>query len=356
MTERVLWLLSLILSIVLSILLIPFLGAMELWARISHQRPWYQEHRSNWGRFIERLGSFPLLVSRGDRRAAPNSGLHELNLLGLRDRDYERAPSSDTFRILIIGDSFTEGDGVDDSESTLPKQLEALLNARQPLPGFSTYEVINSGLRGSLTFQWVDRLLLNIEWYDPNVVIAVFFTRDGTQLTSMGHFFQPIRQRITAMSGALNQRFALLRRARQEEILEQLARSQVNLMRAAYLGAQQSIIEWQNAKCNLVQMRDICSERGVQFVLANFPTLYQLDDLHPFQEIYDVIDEFATQNEIAYVDLFPFFKGADASSLWVSTNDQHPNALGHQIAARALFAYLSGSIFKQLDTTRRSAL
>lgn len=66
---------------------------------------------------------------------------YQINSIGLRDREYgEKGP--DTFRILMLGDSFTEGDGVESNE-TFSKVLEARLNSEQrPLH----YEVVNAGV------------------------------------------------------------------------------------------------------------------------------------------------------------------------------------------------------------------
>ncbi|HTR98218.1 MAG TPA: hypothetical protein VML00_00630, partial [Bacteroidota bacterium] len=66
---------------------------------------------------------------------------YSINSLGLRDREIgPRAPG--TIRILMVGDSFTEGDGVE-AEETFSKRLEAMLN---PAGGPRRAEVINAGV------------------------------------------------------------------------------------------------------------------------------------------------------------------------------------------------------------------
>jgi len=62
------------------------------------------------------------------------------NSLGLRDREYRGPKPPGTFRILMLGDSFTEGGGLL-LEDTVAKRVERALDGR----GCGAYEVINAG-------------------------------------------------------------------------------------------------------------------------------------------------------------------------------------------------------------------
>jgi hypothetical protein len=62
------------------------------------------------------------------------------NSLGLRDREYASPKPSATFRILMLGDSYTEGGGLQ-LEQTVAKRVETALGAR----GCGAYEVVNAG-------------------------------------------------------------------------------------------------------------------------------------------------------------------------------------------------------------------
>ena len=66
------------------------------------------------------------------------------NSNGLRDRNFEYYKSEDVFRILVLGDSFTFGYGVEE-DCTYPKLLEKKLRKEFPT---SEIEVINSGITG----------------------------------------------------------------------------------------------------------------------------------------------------------------------------------------------------------------
>ena len=53
-----------------------------------------------------------------------------LNSLGYRDFEYSLERPNNTFRILVLGDSMTFGQGINKTSDTYPKQLEVLLNKK----------------------------------------------------------------------------------------------------------------------------------------------------------------------------------------------------------------------------------
>ena len=93
-----------------------------------------------------------------------------INDHGLRDRDVPYARTA-AFRILVLGDSFTEGMQVDE-DATFPKRLEATLAAGGQ-PGL---EVINAGMSAWATDNEL-LFFLDEGWkYRPDVVLLAFDT------------------------------------------------------------------------------------------------------------------------------------------------------------------------------------
>lgn len=99
----------------------------------------------------------------------------KINSKGLRDEETPYEKPEGVFRILVIGDSFTEGLQVEQSE-TFPEQLEDILNETAPIP----VEVINAGVSRYGT----DNALLFLEneglKYQPDLVIYAAYTNDLT--------------------------------------------------------------------------------------------------------------------------------------------------------------------------------
>jgi ABC-type Fe3+-hydroxamate transport system substrate-binding protein len=71
---------------------------------------------------------------------------YTINSLGFRDGEISLDKPANTKRILMLGDSFTEGKGVQLAQ-TFTKQLEALFNNASP--SAQRYEVINGGIQSS---------------------------------------------------------------------------------------------------------------------------------------------------------------------------------------------------------------
>jgi hypothetical protein len=87
------------------------------------------------------------------------------------DREYRQENTSEFYRIVAVGDSFTWGEGVA-NEDTFVAQLEKII------PGA---EVINLGVHGFGTDQQLLRLKRDGLAYSPDVVILVFFEGNITR-------------------------------------------------------------------------------------------------------------------------------------------------------------------------------
>jgi lysophospholipase L1-like esterase len=295
--------------------LVVALATVEAAARLTWTAPWYQRLEAEQ----QRNEHLP----------------YRLNSLGLRDREvrFEKAPG--TLRLLVLGDSFTFGQGVRNA-ATFARRLERGLNGA---PGLSApVEVLNAGLRGSLTRDWLDVWRrVGVPW-QPNAVLVVFFLRDGTRIASIPEFFGPIRDEIAARnrtSWLYHHLYAyrvlcdrLDRRAITSAYLERF--------RASYFGSAEETAEWSAARRHLHTLFFECHERSIPLGLAVFPVLAQLDESYPFRPISDLVLEWARVEGMPTHDLLPAFLGRDASRLWVSAWDQHPNAEAHAVAAQSL--------------------
>lgn len=103
---------------------------------------------------------------------------YRFNALGCRGRDYSIPRSSDTVRIVLLGDSTTLGVGVHE-EDTFGYQLERLLNEEGAAQSFGNiYEVINCGVSGFSTRD--ERLFYQLfaARYEPDIVLLVMVEND----------------------------------------------------------------------------------------------------------------------------------------------------------------------------------
>jgi hypothetical protein len=89
-------------------------------------------------------------------------------------------------------------------------------------------------------------------------------------------------------------------------------------------------------------MGSVCRERGIPFVVMIFPLFGQpLDESYPFTEIHALIGHAAGEAGARVVDLLPSYRGLRWDVLVVDgADDEHPNEIGHRIAAGALLRAL----------------
>lgn len=103
-----------------------------------------------------------------------NRTLVKINSDGFRDIEYPIEKGDNVYRIAVIGDSFTFGQGVELNQ-TYPKQLENILNSRR---NSKRYEVMNFGVPGYNTFQEVQFLKNKVLKYKPDIVIIGYLSND----------------------------------------------------------------------------------------------------------------------------------------------------------------------------------
>ncbi len=97
-----------------------------------------------------------------------------LSSQGLRDREFNLTKANNTIRIAILGDSFTFGNGIENTNATYPKVLEETLIKT----GNKNIEVINFGMSGLniLDIYWI--LKYKVLKYRPDIVLYGFYEND----------------------------------------------------------------------------------------------------------------------------------------------------------------------------------
>jgi hypothetical protein len=95
------------------------------------------------------------------------------NTLGLREKEFPKQKPDSVFRLICIGDSYTDGDGAD-YPNTYPRFLETKLNST----GKGTYQVLNAGVCGSDVFFMNSLLRDRLMSYNPDAVIYLLNRSD----------------------------------------------------------------------------------------------------------------------------------------------------------------------------------
>lgn len=245
------------------------------------------------------------------------------NSHGLRDYEYRYERTPDTLRIVMLGDSFTEGWGVAFAD-TFSKRLERLF-----AQGGTNAEVINTGVGNWNTVDEVEYFLTEGYKYRPDVVVLNFFVNDAEPVPSdkppsflMRHCYSCV--------------FLI---GRIDTLLRQI--SHRHDWADYYLGlyGHGKAEGWLAAKAHLRKLSDYCKSHGIRLLVTSLPELHDVRH-YRLQEITDLVKQAADENGVAFVDLLESVRDQDSSKLWVTPADPHPNSLANKLFADALYQKL----------------
>jgi hypothetical protein len=298
------------------------------------------------GEAVARLIYRPPLDIRGEFQGREEYA-EQLNPLGFRDGPLtEDVLSEDTTRVLFVGDSFTFGSGVPDPSLRFTDLLESRLNDEQSASERrGRYHFFNAGIRGSRPGGWVEAAQELLPLYRPQVMVAVFFLRDGTRLGTSLYFFEQRIAEITARRCGWHRHLYLTRIFCDRAVELEFNDWYLSQFRTAYLGNPLERQVWIREQRNLVELREIAFRANASFHLVIFPLLFGLDD-YAFHDVEGEIMRFAAEHDMPVLTLTPGFEGHDERKLWVSPRDQHPNARAHGIAADTLEPYLRRALLE----------
>jgi len=278
-----------------------------------------------YARDLKQVATNPLLGhTHRPNRAALLMGVDvKTNSKGLREREipYERTPG--VLRVLMLGDSFTEGWGVA-FEDTVSKRIERLYAARG-LP----VEAINAGVGNYNTVMEVNYFLAEGWKYHPDVVVLNFVPNDAEEI--------PPHASPNALLDACYACVFLFGRA--DALLREasLRPDWKAYYRGLYGGG--SSPGWRDAKAAIGALATYARAHEIKLLIAHLPELHELAP-YPFQDITDLLHAAAKQNGAAFVDVLPQLQSEPPSRLWVSPSDPHPNSRANELIARALLAKL----------------
>ena len=267
---------------------------------------------------------------------APHAVEFRYNALGFRDAPLlPRAPG--VRRVVLIGDSFTEGQGVKEQD-TFARVLERALNAA----GRTRWEVRNGGRRGSDFPELYDNFRTVIP-YGADVVIYAMVLNDGAQTeafrSQQGYLndWMLLHGRQTA-NGALpglawhDSRLWAFVRDRWEG--HRVATASTRCYRDMY-GAPNAA-GWRETQFLIRSMDEQTRAQGGRFLVALWPWLVSLQRGYPFDETHAVIRRFCEEAGIAFHDLTAALAAEPAESLWVHPVDWHPNEKAHRLVGATL--------------------
>ncbi|MQA28692.1 MAG: hypothetical protein GEU82_02475 [Luteitalea sp.] len=268
----------------------------------------------------------------------------QTNDAGFRGRDFASIDGTRDHVILVIGDSYAFGYGVDDADA-FPAVLEA--NLAQQYPG-KAIRVVALAMPGYNTRQQLATLKEYGPRLRPRLVLIAYNLNDIHQREADEAPPDEAASETAADPGWNLRPRRLIDSARERSHLVRFLLPQVAaLARAAHLAIETAVTAevheyvadgpaWKDNQLVLLQTIDYARTKlGAEVGLMVVPYVVQLTERHPPATAYDAVMKFSASHGVPAVNAFDYFLGHRAGALWINLFDAHPNATGHALMAQA---------------------
>jgi lysophospholipase L1-like esterase len=254
-----------------------------------------------------------------------------INAEGWRGPDFSVEKPAGAYRIVILGDSFTFGEGTPDA-LVYPARLGEMLRERRADGRW--IEVVNLGFPGEdvrdalATYRRYARRLapdfVVLQW-NTNDFPSVRVQRDHLRLIGVRYREVYANAEALRWSRLLGFAYTRLRTWQLSRELVATTRGEVETRRDAFAA--------------IGRLRHLAVQDRAGFAVLGFPELVRFE-AYPYAALLELLREYCARQRIPLVDLLPALSAHRDRELWVHETDHHPNATAHAIAARELAAEL----------------
>lgn len=233
-------------------------------------------------------------------------------------------------RVVFIGDSFTEGQGVREEDTFVARSR----------PRFPDAELINCGRRGydfPRLREWLD-LKLALE---PQVIVYVMVLNDPHQSEAfharqayLDDWILDRRRMVEEGDGAPDPWAPRLVSLLEDRLEGARVAAETERWYREMVGPENAE-GWERTLSDVSAMQASAEAHGARFVVLLFPLMQSLDH-YPFADVHRTIVTALEARHVTVYDALPSFVGEDAASLWVHPADHHPNERGHALFAASI--------------------
>lgn len=283
-------------------------------------------------------------------------GETRINADGMRDRNRDVTKSAGAFRIACLGDSITYGFGVRRA-AAYPARLERRL-ARSRRGAGVAVEVLNFGVTGYNIEQTLQNLRVRALAYQPDVVIYQYALNDPQEYSSE---LENLEGALTGAERSYRER--LLDRGRRNLLASRFfalaaytwqstkragrtrapARPDAQWLAlqggsyAEYFASLHADPEaWGRVERGFGSLAAMARQYGFEALVVVFPVFEDLDR-YPLRGVHERVLAAARAAPLPALDLLASYERSEREGeRSLAVNSLHPNALGHEIAARAI--------------------
>lgn len=261
-----------------------------------------------------------------------------------QDYKYSASKPTGTYRIAVVGDSFTFGPYLQ-FDDTFPKRLERLFGLSA---SYARVEVMNVGICGYSTRQEAALIKRLISEYHPDRILL--------QITLNDPEVQPYR--VTHPPQVVSKSWLSRHSKLWDWIGQRLATSASrNDFKDYYFSLFENQETWKNFVQGISEIQQTTEQDKVQLSTVIFPLFsHPIDRKYPFYPLHEKIQHLLQEKNISFLDLTDYYAKIPPERLQVLPGrDSHPNEIAHRIAAEAIFTWLkrSQTLPQELFTPRK---
>jgi len=322
----------------------------------------------------------------------------KINSKGLRDREFDYNKPRDRYRVLVMGDSFTFGFGVNLND-TYAKIIEKLLDENSN----KRVEVINSGFASGKSIDTA-YLFFKEEGYKYNPDIVIYGYLPANDLTGIevnsrywdndkNGFPTLIRNPTTTYIGKEGLQYINTTRVYEEEEVNTFYRihrfsskyshaytffknkikSTIGVYFRKFYEPKYSTIYdtqyseqyskgWELTKVFILELNKIIEDQGAEFIITYIPAKPQYNDKMWNEFLFvsgndnselirtkpqDLLKEFTSKNNVRAIDLYPVMHDNQEEELYFNI-DPHWTNKGHELAGITIYEYIKDEFANEI--------
>ena len=247
------------------------------------------------------------------------------NEWGMRDKHYNKEKPSHTFRIAMLGSSYTVGAGVN-VEEIFPSVLEQRLNDDPLHDDYTAYEVLNFAYGGDSILRHVARLRLRALEFDPDAIFDMATTNEAAHA-------------LINLRAAIQKRFPDIHPDLQQIILKAKIKPD---MSAEEIERRLKPFDYDLVKWGYQQLAELATQHGIKVTWFLLPSTDQTDI--EYNDEYQRLSELANEAGFITINLSDIYGDLNKrDSLKLSPWDWHPNSKGHAMIADRIYKELKES-------------
>jgi lysophospholipase L1-like esterase len=267
------------------------------------------------------------------RRHHPWAVESRYNVLRFRDAPLGPKPPG-VRRVLVLGDSFTEGQGVKQHETGV-QVLGRLLQAREP----GRVEVRNCARRAT-DFPELFGIFEEILPYEPDLVVYALVLNDAVQPPEFRARQEYVddwildRENVPDATGPPPRPWSRTFGFFASRLASwRLGRETTSWYLDMWSDRNPG---WRRTQEYILEMDRALRRRKARLLVAPWPLLVGLEGRYPFESVHEEIRRFCLAKGIPHHDLLPALRGRRSADLWVHAVDRHPNEIAQRLAAESL--------------------